>query len=152
MVKGRFYSGQDDLTEIIRIRQQVFTEELGIDAHLEADGQDDFCMHVLAFADDAPVAVGRISYDGWEFVISKVAVLPEHRGKKYGDFIVRMLVDKAMMSNATQVKMDAFEDVVPFFETIGFSVVGDGGDLAGRKLVQMVLHTDQIHKCCNCKH
>lgn len=151
MVRGKFFSGQDDLSVIKEIRKQVFQDELAIPEVIENDGQDDFCMHVLAFDGDLPVATGRISYDGWEFVISKVAVLKEQRGKMYGDFVVRMLIDKAMMSNAQQVKLDAFEESVPFFETIGFKVVGGTGTLADKKLVGMTLNTDAIHKCCNCK-
>ncbi len=152
MVRGRFYSGQDDLSEIKKIRNLVFCQELGMDPRVEDDGQDDFCMHVLALDGENPVAVGRISFDGWEFVISKVAVLPAHRGKLYGDFVVRMLVDKAMMANATQVLLDASEDTVAFFETIGFKAKEDAGMLGDKKLVHMVLNTDEIHKCCNCNH
>ena len=151
MVRGRFYSGQDDLTEVKKIRQQVFQQELGFSVEIDEDGQDDFCMHVLAFDGEVPVATGRISFEGWEFVISKVAVLKEQRGKAYGDFIVRMMGDKAMISYATQVKLEAFESTVPFFEKIGFKVTGVAGELAGYKLVQMILNTDEIHKCCNCK-
>jgi len=136
MVRGKFFSGQDDLSVIKEIRNKVFQES--------GDGQDDFCMHVLAYNEDVPVATGRISYDGWEFVISKVCVLEEHRGKSYGDFIVRMLVDKAMMSNAKQVKLEATKETIAFFEKIGFKL--DGTESFG-----MTLDTDSIHKCCNCK-
>lgn len=151
MVRGKFYSAQDDLSRIKMIREQVFQREMGIPAEVEEDGQDPFCMHVIALDGETPVATGRISYDGWEFVISKVAVLSEQRGKKYGDFVVRMLVDKAMMSNADKVKVEAFEEAAGFFETIGFERLGEAGELAGRSLVEMELKTDQIHKCCNCK-
>lgn len=136
MVRGKFFSGQDDLSIIKEIRRQVMQEE--------DDGQDDFCMHVLAYDGDIPVATGRISFDGWEFVISKVCVLKEHQGKMYGDFVVRMLVDKAMMSNAQQVKLEATKDTTAFFEKIGFKL----SEAEGYK---MTLNTDSIHKCCNCK-
>lgn len=151
MVRGKFYSGQDDLTEVLDIRTQVFVEEMGIAEAIENDGQDAFCMHAVAYEDALPVATGRISYDGWDFVISKVAVCPDQRGKKYGDFIVRMLIDKAMMANADKVQAEVFEDAEPFFETIGFVKTEDREYLAGHKMIQMVLHTDAIHKCCNCR-
>ena len=151
MVRGKFYSGQDDLTEIFHIRKSVFCEELGLDPAIEEDGQDAYCMHVLAYDGELPVAVGRISFDGWDFVISRVAVLPEYRRKKFGDFIVRMLIDKAMMSNATQIQAEVFEENVPFFETIGFQIAGDAGVLGSKKQLKMILDTDSIHKCCNCK-
>lgn len=152
MVKGKFYSGQDDLTEIKEIRKIVFCDALHIAPEVEDDGQDMFCMHVLALDGDTPAATGRISFDGWDFVISKVAVLPEYQGKKFGDFVVRMLVDKAMMSNATKVQLDSFEDTVAFFETIGFKAEKEAGMLGDKKLISMILNTDEIHKCCNCKH
>lgn len=151
MVRGRFYSGQDDLTDILNIRRQVFVEELQISADVEDDGRDAYCMHVIALDGETPVAMGRISYDGFEFEISRVAVLPEYRCKKFGDFIVRMLIDKAMMSQATEVCLDAFEENIPFFETIGFVAKGENGTLGDRKLVRMTLDTGSIHKCCNCK-
>lgn len=151
MVRGRFFSGQDDLTEILKIRKRVFQEELQIDAAVEEDGQDAYCMHVLGFEGDKPTAIGRISFDGWDFVISRVAVLPEYRGQKLGDFIVRMLIDKAMMSNAKEIQLEAFEENIPFFETIGFKAVESTGMLGNKTLIKMVLDTDSIHKCCNCK-
>ena len=151
MVRGKFYSGQDDLTEVRNIRTQVFVEEIGIPETLENDGQDAYCMHAVAYDDDLPVATGRISYDGWDFVISKVAVCADQRGKKYGDFIVRMLIDKAMMANATEVQAEVLEETASFFETIGFVKAEDRECLAGHKMIQMVLNTDAIHKCCNCK-
>ncbi len=151
MVKGKFFSGQDDLSVVNNIRELVFQQELGIAKELDDDGQDAFCMHVVAYDEDFPVATGRIAYDGWEFLISKVCVLKEHRGRKYGDFVVRMLVDRAMMSGATQVKTETFKSIVPFFETIGFHVECDMEDWAGFEMAEMVLHTDAIHKCCNCK-
>lgn len=151
MVRGKLFSGQDDLTEIKKIREAVFVQEYGVLAEQEWDEQDPYCMHVLAYDGETPVATGRISYDGFEFVISKVAVLKEFRKQFYGDFIVRMLIDKAMMSEAKLVKTEVFAESVPFYETIGFQVIGEGGSLAGHKLCQMELRTDCVHKCCNCK-
>ena len=151
MVRGKFYSGQEDLTEILKIRKQVFQEELGIAPAAEEDGQDGICMHVLAYDGDVPVATGRIYFDGFDFVISRVAVLPEFRGKKYGDFIVRMLIDRAVMTNADQLQADVFEENVAFFETIGFKCQGERGNLGEKKLINMVLKVADIHKCCSCK-
>lgn len=145
MIQGKFFSGNDDLTEIRNIRRVVFQEELGIKKEIEEDGLDNLCMHVLAYDNRVPVATGRIYYDGWEFVISKVAVLKEHRRKMYGDFIVRMLIDKAMMAGALEIKLKSPKDCVEFFKRIGFE---------NKNLPEgeMVLDTANIHKCCDCNH
>lgn len=174
MIQGKFFSGNDDLTEIRKIRKAVFCEELGIEEEMEEDGQDALCMHVLAYDNGVPVAVGRIFYDGWEFIISKVAVLKAHRHKMYGDFIVRMLIDKAMMSGAIEIKLESPESCTAFFKSIGFeeksTAVNQRGrnaedsehiqksenaerrDSADEANIEMVLNIANIHKCCDCNH
>ena len=122
-------------------------------------------MHVLAYDNGVPVAVGRICYDGWEFVISKVAVLKEHRHKMYGDFIVRMLIDKAMMSGATEIKLESPQSCAEFFKRIGFEeknmnayqnrqneVPPERVNCADASSAEMVLDIAKIHKCCDCNH
>ena len=106
MVEGKFFSGQDDLREIYQIRREVFTEELG--ELEEQDANDAISMHALAYTEGKPVATGRIRFDGWEFVIDKVAVRKEFRGMKYGDFIVRLLIDRAMMAGTGGKKLLTF--------------------------------------------
>lgn len=165
MIQGKFFSGNDDLTEIKKIRKAVFQDELGIKEEIEEDGLDNLCMHVLAYDNGVPVAVGRICYDGWEFVISKVAVLKEHRHKMYGDFIVRMLIDKAMMSGAVEIKLESPRSCVGFFKGIGFeekdlnachsrqnTEVSGNVNCEERSGVEMVLDISRIHKCCDCNH
>lgn len=84
-------------------------------------------MHVcLAYEGDTPVATGEITFDGESYRIQEVAVLPEFRRKKYGDFIVRLLIDKAMLSGAQTIEADVLQGTEVLFQEVGFAEAGAG--------------------------
>lgn len=144
MVQGKFFSGRDDLTEILQIRQEVFGETG------EEDEKDAVSMHVLAYADGKPVATGRIQFDGWEFVIDKVAVREAYRGMKYGDFIVRLLIDRALMTSQSKIKLVCSKKTIDFFGKIGFDISVENIE-SGGEWSEMILDPTKIHKCCQDK-
>lgn len=148
MVEGKFFSGQDDLWEIYQIRREVFKEELG--EKEDQDKNDAVSMHVLAYADGKPVATGRIRFDGWEFVIDKVAVRKEFRGMKYGDFIVRLLIDRAMMAGQGEIKLVCQKKTIDFFGKIGFDISVENAE-SDSQWNEMILNPTKIHKCCQNK-
>ena len=47
MVEGKFISGQEDLSEILRIREEVFGKEQAVQNR--TDMPDDKCMHVIGY-------------------------------------------------------------------------------------------------------
>ena len=148
MVFGKFISGADDLAEVQAIRQRVFAEELGLSMLTEMP--DEFCMHALVYEEDKTVGMGRILFDGERFTIAGIAVLPEYRGQKYGDFLIRLLIDRAVMSNAQEIYLDALCGTEGFFKGAGFEICGEQYENLGGAWIPMVLHAGQIHKCCDC--
>lgn len=150
MVFGKLISGADDLTPVKEIQKKVFEEELGLS--VRTDLPDEFCMHALAYDgdQDIPVGTGRILFDGERFTIAGIAVLKEYRGQMYGDFLIRLLLDKAMMSNAGEIHLDALAGTEEFFKTIGFEVCGESYGSCGGNWTPMVLYAARIHKCCDC--
>mgnify|MGYP002519478888 CR=1 FL=1 len=148
MVEGKFFSGKDDLKEIFQIRKEVFVEELGEET--DRDEKDKISMHALAYADGMPVATGRIRFDGWEFVIDKVAVKKAYRGMQYGDFIVRLLIDRAMMAGQGEIKLICSKKNIDFFRKIGFDISVEITESDGQ-WNEMILDPTKIHKCCQNK-
>jgi N-acetylglutamate synthase-like GNAT family acetyltransferase len=61
-----------------------------------------------------------MTYDGEICRLDKVAVLEEYRGRHYGDFIVRILLNKAFTSGINKVYISTKQDNLGFFKTIGF--------------------------------
>ena len=125
MIKGQYLSYGDDLTKVHEIRKAVFTEEYGIPEDVELDDDDIMAMHVILDYENEKVGTGRMKYDGETFILDKMAVLKEHRNNGYGEFIVRMLLDKVFLANGKEIFTDATKDTVEFFKKIGFVEIGD---------------------------
>lgn len=151
LVQGKFLHYGDDLSDVFNIRKQVFQIEQGVSPEEEFDEVDDLAIHVIVYASDSnkhPVATGRVFYDGESYRIGRVAVLKSERGKKYGDFAVRMLVNKAFLAGAKEILINAQVNVVPFYEKIGFRAYGDEFVEAGINHISMKISSGNLCKEC----
>ncbi len=123
LIQGKILSYGDDLSDVYEIRRKVFVDEMNILEEEEFDGQDDMAMHVIVYEEAGSkkaVATGRIRFDGSVCEIDHIAVLKEYRNKKYGDFTVRMLLNKAFVAGIHDIKCIVFTNTIGFFEKIGF--------------------------------
>lgn len=125
LIEGKYLFFGDNLSDSFAVRGKVFQEEQGIPKEIELDNLDNDAVHVVVYVDHSPVATGRMIFDGKNYYIGRVAVLKEERRKKYGDFVVRMLADKAFMMGAKEIYINSQESVVGFYEKIGFAVCGE---------------------------
>lgn len=154
MIQGKFLYYGDDLSDVINIRRQVFVVEQGVTEEEEFDEYDDLSVHALVY-DNAnekrPVATGRVYHDGTSYRVGRIAVLKDERGKYYGDFIVRLLVNKAFSSGADEVVISAQTKAVPFYEKIGFETYGDRFEEAGIEHILMKVKLNAICKKCDKK-
>ena len=151
VVKGVYLNGENDLTDAINIRRKVFIEEQNVAEEIEIDGMDPYAIHAVAYIEDKAVATGRIIYDGDTYKIGRVAVLKEERGKQYGDFIMRMLIDKAFLHGAEEVILGAQIHAVGFYEKLGFEQYGEVFEEAGISHIHMKLKNGNLCKKCNCQ-
>lgn len=150
-IQGKYLYYGDNLSEVFEIRKQVFQIEQGVSAEEEFDDNDDLAVHVLVFDTEGekhPVATGRVFHDGIDYRIGRVAVLKNERGKKYGDFVVRMLANKAFLSGAQRVVIDAQITALRFYERIGFKSFGEEFEEAGIKHISMELIAGGLCKEC----
>ncbi len=126
MIKGKFIVQGGDLSDARQVRQAVFIEEQQISPELEYDGWDEKAIHAVVYDPNSlPVGTGRLllEEDG-SFHIGRVAVKKECRKQGYGDFVVRMLLDRAFQCGAEEVCILAQTTAVGFYETIGFETCG----------------------------
>lgn len=123
MIQGKLLSNIEDLSEIYEIRKKVFVEELGISEEIVIDELDQSAIHAFVYEGQElkkVVAIGRILYDGETYSIDKVAVKKEYRGLMYGDFIVRLLLNKAFAAGAEKILLYSQPDTIGFYTKIGF--------------------------------
>lgn len=126
MIRGKYIHQGEDYSDAISVRMKVFVEEQHVPKDHELDEWDEKAIHAVAYNDNnQPVATGRLVMDDqYNFHIGRVAVLKEYRRQKYGDFIVRLLADQAFQCAAREIEIHAQTEAIPFYETLGFQVVG----------------------------
>ena len=111
--------------EIVKaIRTCVFTNEQGADADNEFDEYDKTSLFALLYEGDKPVGTARIAETAAGIKIGRIAILKECRGKGYGTDIVKAVTDRAFDMGADKVLVDAQNYAVPFYEKLGFKVIG----------------------------
>jgi N-acetylglutamate synthase-like GNAT family acetyltransferase len=165
MIEGKLLTYGDDLTEVFSVRRKVFVEEQGITEEMEFDALDEASIHAIVYNNEAEevnstnnkksngkkaVATGRIIYDGVNCTIEKIGVLEDYRGRLYGDFTVRMLLNKAFTSGINEVFLHTQINTEGFFQKIGFHKVGANFSENGKSCCKMIIYTQDINKIC-CK-
>lgn len=139
-------SGFDDA---LFVRRTVFVEEQGFDASLEPDELDQKSNHVVVYEQKKPIATGRLFFKDNHWQIGRVCVLPANRHQGYGDLVVRMLCDKAMLSRPLcLIYSDAQIDAVPLYERIGFYTEGEPFSLHEQWHQRMILLPENFLKPC----
>ncbi|NLD58813.1 MAG: GNAT family N-acetyltransferase [Clostridiales bacterium] len=115
MIRGKFLTSMDDISEVLGIRSLVFAE-------YEPDEFDRMAVYALAFGeDDRPAGTGRLFIDrDGRFRIGRVCVLPDARGNGLGDLILRMLLFRARELNAASVYVDVDPAAEGVFARYGF--------------------------------
>lgn len=155
MVYGKLISGNENLDDVFFIRKQVFQIEQGVEASIEVDGKDEYAIHGMVYSDidkKNPIGTGRILFDGEKCSIGRVAILKEYRGLKYGDFIVKLLLNKAFNSGIDKVYIHSQISAKGFYEQLGFISVGDIFLEAGIEHVEMYFDCNLLkNNCCNKK-
>lgn len=161
-IQGKFKEPNDDLTDVFDIRRKVFIEEQGVLEESEFDEYDKSAIFCVVYEPKksnsdsekeelVSVATGRlILLEDGRYKIGRIAVLKEYRGRKYGDMVVRMLVNKAFLSGATKVYISAQTRVIDFYHKIGFQEYGDEYLEDGIEHISMVLEQGKL--CTMCGH
>jgi len=148
MIEAKYIYGHEALKLCGGIRYEVFTEEQGVDIRHERDLYDYFAHHVVVMEGDQPVATGRLIFTNGIFLLGRIAVLKQHRGKNYGDLVVRMLIDRAFSIGANEVEVHAQLSVQGFYEGIGFMPIGEPFYEAGIEHITMVVDQESLQKRC----
>ncbi len=157
MIQGKLFSYGDDLSEIYNIRRKVFIEELAVPEDIEFDDLDNEAIHVLVYEEASninsndmtkkkiPVATGRIVYEGDSCKIDHIAVLNNYRNLKYGDFTVKMLINRAFTAGISTVTLTAKKEIEGFFKKIGFEAINYN---LNYNTVDMIIKEYNVKRLC----
>ena len=139
MVTSVFIPGNQDITEPLDIRREVFVEEQGRTEEEEFDGFDETALHLMVYVDEAPAATGRIWHDGG-FRIGRLAVRKQFRGQNIGDLALRLLIYKAFSTGAEVLNISACSELAPFYKKFGFKETADAQGVP----IEMSVKKDEV--------
>ncbi|BCJ96951.1 hypothetical protein acsn021_45200 [Anaerocolumna cellulosilytica] len=152
MIKGKVLVYGDDLSEVILIRKQVFSQEAKYCKTTIMDNDDEFAVHAVVYDVNKytkPIGTGRLIYKEGQYILDNIMVIKEERNKKYGDFVIRLLVNKAFSSGAKEIILDSPKDLVLLFQKIGFKMVNETSNYVEKRNIKMKLLPENVYKECN---
>lgn len=115
--------GLDNIPEARQIREAVFVKEQGFT--MEFDETDKSAFHAVIFDGEKPIATGRLFRENDGFVIGRIAVIKEYRGKSVGSLVVGVLEREAEQQGAAEVSLSAQLRAEGFYERLGYKSHGD---------------------------
>ncbi|MDY3909614.1 MAG: GNAT family N-acetyltransferase [Eubacterium sp.] len=123
MMQVKMYEELTDAAKMIRTK--VFMEEQGFQN--EFDATDDSSLHFVVYEESVPVATCRLYYSKTRnsYVIGRIAVLEEFRGRNYGSTLICNCEDVVKNLDAHRIELSAQVRVAAFYEKNGYTATGD---------------------------
>jgi predicted GNAT family N-acyltransferase len=102
------------------IRRSVFIEEQGFEN--EFDDIDDMSTHILIYESSDPVATCRLYYnvERQSYVIGRIAVLKNFRGKNYGAELIKIAEQEIVKMQGKTVHLLAQVRASAFYKKNGY--------------------------------
>lgn len=107
------------------IRKAVFMNEQGFEN--EFDEIDENAIHIVMYQEEKPVAVCRFFWsDSSEcFIIGRIAVSKEYRGRNYGTDIIRIAEQEILNRGGLEVMVSAQCNASGFYKKLGYKAQGN---------------------------
>ena len=121
-IKIELVKTKEDYQKVLDIRREVFIDEQNVPENIEIEYEDE-AFHVLASDNSQPIATGRWRKTDIGFKLERFAVLEHLRGKGIGKALVIFILNQ--LPNDNTIYLHAQEDVIKFYENLGFVIIGD---------------------------
>jgi ElaA protein len=131
-----------ELYKIMQLRSEVFVVEQNC-VFLDADNQDEGCIHFMGFVNDELAAYTRLAPPGYiydEMSIGRVVTSPKHRSKGLGKELMQRSIElcKEYFVNG-DIKIGAQCYLLNFYAALGFKAIGERYLEDGIEHVHMML-------------
>ncbi|WP_410509819.1 GNAT family N-acetyltransferase [Methanosarcina hadiensis] len=128
----------NDLKDAFFVRREVFIKEQNVPEEEEFDEADPESHHVVIYADGKPVATGRLFKTEESWLIGRIAVLKDYRGKHAGKLVVEKLLEKASEMGAEEIHVHAQTHATNFYRKSGFVEYGTTFQESGIEHISMI--------------
>lgn len=145
MVTGKFVEGGEDLDLAGRLRAKIFQGHYVTDAFPYPGAR-----YAVLWVDGVPAGMGGVCHTGYRYTIIELGILEDYRMQRYGDFLLRLMADRAIDDGFKKVYADVTEDSKGFFLAAHF--VPDGEPRhgsVGQERLPMVLEVKELRCACS---
>jgi len=110
----------------VDIRMSVFVKEQKFSKDLELDENESIATHIVGFVDGNSAATARFFFDNNRnaYLISRIAVRKEYRGKGLGAEIVTAAENEIVKEGGKVAVIHAQLRVKGFYESLGYTSYG----------------------------
>ena len=115
-----------DHAHSVQVRTLVFVVGQNVPAAREIDEDEDLSHYYIAMMGDGAVGTVRWRRDGDLAKIERLAVLDSVRGKGIGKKLMNYILEDIKKSGVEKIKLGSQDHAIPFYESLGFSVFGEG--------------------------
>lgn len=128
-------------TNYIKFQKKYMNEIISMDF--------DEAIYGVIYVDKKPIGAGKLLFDGLDFYIHEIMILSISEKEVYYDFLIRMLIDKAILLNGKKIQVAVPSEVASIYLNIGFQIIGTKVDECQQDWSLLELHFDSIRKSCN---
>ncbi|MEI4769707.1 GNAT family N-acetyltransferase [Psychrobacillus sp. FJAT-51614] len=123
MVYAKKVETDKEYQDAIFIRRKVFVEEQDVPLHMELDEYDQEAIHFVAYDGEIPFGAGRIRTVGPSLgKVERVCILPEYRGKNYGNLMMQCMEEYALSKEFHKLKLNAQSHAISFYEKRNYTI------------------------------
>lgn len=118
--------------DALKIRQQVFIDEQGVDPQIEIDQWEDQAIHYAVYVNNVAVATARlIKEENQTYHMTRVASLKKYRGLGYGKELMDYIERQIKATGGQRIWLSAQLTAVSFYEKLGYQKIGETYEEAG---------------------
>ena len=117
---------ESDIKHVVRIEQQSFSTTWPANAFFNELHDNKLAHYFVGRLDDRIVAYGGIWVILEDSHVTTIAVAPEYRGKKYGEYLLLRMLDEAIERGASWITLEVRESNVvaqALYRKYGFTTV-----------------------------
>lgn len=119
---------KQELYALLQLRAEVFVVEQDC-PYQDVDGKDEKALHVLGYKENALITYTRLFKAGDYFdhaSIGRVVVKKTERGLGFGEALMKYSIQAVSNEDAETIEISAQEYLKKFYNSLGFSQVGEG--------------------------
>ncbi len=120
----RRFLGEDEMSQLLRLRHDVFCVEQGVPSREEQDGRDDQAIHLVAVTGEDVLATCRLLFVGPTVQFSRLAVRLNARRRGIATRLLELADAEARVGGARRLVLHAQTYARSLYEAAGYEPRG----------------------------